>query len=408
MGIKLSIRMNFLCVAPLALAISVSVFATSANAQGSDDAALRQWIARLTDPDPAMRSEAELEILAIGEEALPQLKESLQDGNLEIHNRCRILIEKLQAQRKARLSKVFLDAADGDAVLEEFPAWASFSEFAGDQSVSTRKLFLKMCDEIPLVFNDYDLKVEQTGPALKHAALLVLVKPKHPSASVDVLLTAFLYLVDRTVSANDPSEKSRFSSVETLQGLNFISNADHAQYVRQSEFRSIIDAAVAKWVISQKDGPGVPDDMMFSLGYGTANPLLIDELFRNYGNFDKTGKLNFIDIVDRAVIGKKGAGVDRCIAWLEKALADKEVVVNSRLQKKPANKIEVTPRLLAESIIAAQFNKDVENKGPVKLSKIFGIYPRSGKGFLIVESEKERILLSEQLRVRMQRTETVK
>lgn len=407
MRIKLSIQKRCLFVLPVALAISLSFSANMSSAQGSEDVALRQWIGKLADPVPAVRSRAEFEILAIGEGALPLLKDGLRDSNLEVHNRCRSLLEKLEARRKARLSKAFLEAVEGDRVLEEFPAWSLFSEFVGDQSTVTRKLFLKMCDEIPLVFEDHDLKVEQTGQSLKQAARLVLVKAKHPSASVDVLLTAYLFLADRALKTKEPANEQLFNSVEVLEGVNFIANSENAPLVRQSKFRAIVDPAVGRWVMSKKDGQAIPDNAMFNLAYVTSNPLLIDELFRSYDMFDKAMKLNFIDIVARSAVGKNGSDFDRCIAWLEKALEDEEVVVNSRFQKRPAEKVEVTPKLLAESILAGLLNEDVENSGPIEFAKIFGIYPRSGKGFLIVESEKDRRLLSDKLRVRMQLSESV-
>jgi len=395
------------CVMSLALAIGLAISVAVSNAQVNESDSVEQWIARLADPVPAVRNNAEREILAIGEDALPLVRQGLRNGNLEIHNRCRTLLEQLETRRKARLAKVFMEAASGDESLKQFPAWQVFEQFAEDQSIESRKLFLKMCDSIPLVFSDYDFKVEQTGPALKQAARLALVKGKHPSATADVLLVAYLFLSDRASKSNESSSEPLFDSVEILEGLNFISNSEHAQVVRQSDFRIVVDAVVARWIKSQGENREIPDSTMFSLVYETTNPLLIDDLVRNYDSFDNSMKLNFIDIVSRAVAGKKGAGFDRCIEWFAKTIEDESTVLNSRFQKRPAEKIAVTPKLLAETVLAEILNKDLQSGEKIEFEKIFGIYPRSGKVFLIIKSEKGRQLLSDKLRVRIKPSEPV-
>ena len=403
---------KYIALSSIPVAIALLIPGPSLNAQDIENESPEKWIANLADPLPSVRSNAELAILKFGDDAIPLVKEGLQNGNLEIHNRCRILLEKLESQRRKRLAKIFLEAAEGDASLERFPGWLKFRQFLDDRSVLSRKLFLKMCDTIPLVFEDYDVKVEQTGPALKQATRLVLVKEKH-SARLDTLLIAYLFLADAAAKSKEASQGPLFESVEILEGVNFIADPEHASAVLKSEFRSLVDIAVARWIKSCNDAQSddgkqqIPDDTIFSLVYQTANPFLIDELVLKYDELDKAKKLDLIEIISRAAKGKKGADIDRCAQWLEKALDDDVVLVNSRFRKRPVEKIEVTARLLAEVVLAELLNKDVEINEPIELEPIFGIYPRSGRGFSVIKSEKGRQQLSNKLRVRLEQAEKV-
>ena len=374
-------------------------------AQDTEKESLQQLIESLADPLPSVRSKAEIAIFAAGDEAIPFVKDGLQNGNLEIHNRCRILLEKLESQRRERLSKIFLEAPEGDESLNQFPAWLKFRDFVDDRSVLRRKLFLEMCDGIPLVFENHDFKVEQNSAAFKQAARLVLVKDKHP-ASWDALLIAYLFLYDSALKSKE-GEEPLFNSVEVLEGVNSISHLEHARVVKSSKYRKIVDGSVARWIKSNNDEDQIPEDSIFNLAFATANPFMIDEIVLRYDQLDRKKKLHFFDIVSQATIGKKGVGIDRCVQWLEKALADESILVDSRFRKRPAEKIEVSAKMLAETLLAGQFNKDVENQERIDLEQVFGIFPRSGRGISIIQSEKARNSLSEKIRIRVKQSETV-
>lgn len=378
---------------------------------GKEDS-VERWISELANPAPTVRENAEAQILALGEEAMPLVRIGLQSSDLEISSRCKFLLDRLEVQRRQRLSKLFLEAAEGDDALANFYAWPEFARFADDQTVLCRKLYLEMCEKIRLVFTDYDFAVDQNGPALKQAARLALIPEKHPSVSSDILLVAYLFLSDRAErsveQSADAGSGSLFNSVEILEGINFISNSNHASVIRNSKYRKIIDVVVADWVLSRKEAYKIPDGTIFKLVYETQNSPLIDSIARNYGDLDRSKKLSFIDIVARAAGQKKSIGLDQCIKWLGKPLADNSTLVNSRFRKNPAEKVEVSAARLAEAVLAKRLASDVENPLSVELEKVFGIYPRSGKGFLIIKSQKDRQLLSEAIRVRMQQPEPVK
>lgn len=400
-----------IAVTSIAVAIFLSIPCPSLNAQDIENESPEKWIASLADPLPSVRSSAERAILELGDEVIPFVKEGLQNSNLEIHNRCRILLEKLESQRRKRLAKTFLEAEEGDASLEQFPAWLKFRQFVDDRSVLSRKLFLRMCDNIPLVFENYDFKVEQTGPALKQAARLVLFKEKH-SASWETLLIAYLFLADGATKSKEAAEGPLFNSVEILEGVNSISNPENSQVVLKSEFRGIVDGAVARWIKACKERQSgskqqLPEGTIFNLVYQTANPFLIDDLVVNYDELDKAKKFSFLEIVSRATVGKKGADINRCANWLKKALDDDFVMVNSRFTKRPAEKIEVTAKMLAETLLAELLNKDVENNEPIEFETVWGVYPRSGKAISVIKSQNDRQQLSNKLRVRMEQPKDV-
>lgn len=58
--------------------------------------------------------------------------------------------------------------------------------------------------------------------------------------------------------------------------------------------------------------------------------------------------------------------------------------------------------------MAAVINKGNETEEPVELTQVFGIYPLSGREFSIVESEKNRDLLAERVRIRLQQPEQLR
>jgi len=372
----------------------------------ANNESLESWIAQLADPNPAIRKTAETRILEHGEEALPAVKAGMRDSSLDIHHRCRILLEKIESARREELSEIFLNAEDDDVRLETYRAWPKFAKFVGSKRVLSRKLFLKMCNELPLLFEAYDFKSVQTAPELKQAARLVLVPDKHAGATPDVLAIAYLFLAEQA-RLNSKSEKPLFNNVEVLEAANFISNAENARRIRESDFRKVVDRCVAKW-IAQKGNAQIPENTKLNLIYQTANVHLIDGMERKYDSLNLQGKLGFVDIVYRSSIGKNGSGIDQCEAWLQRPLSDEASAVKTRFRKRPAETVEVSVKNLAEAVFAAMINKEFESEEPIELTKIFGIYPHSERGFLIVESEKGRELLAERLRVRLEQAEKVR
>ena len=235
---------------------------------------------------------------------------------------------------------------------------------------------------------------------------MVLVPDTHSLATPDVLAIAFLFLADQA-RQNSDSAKTLFDDVEILEAVGFISNSDNAAAIRGSDFREVVDRSVANW-ISQNADSQIPNRMRLKLIYETGNAHLIDAMERKYDSLKLQGKLEFIDIVYRASIGKNGVEFKRCADWLQKPLKDETTAAKTRYQKRPAETLEVTVKSLAESAMAAVINKGNETEEPVELTQVFGIYPLSGREFSIVESEKNRDLLAERVRIRLQQPEQLR
>ncbi len=393
---------------PLAIVV-LAIFCAFANLslagqENSDQEpnSLDQWVSQLTDDSPAKREKAELEILKSGEDALPAIKRGLQNGNLEIHDRCRILLERIERRRKKKFSKDFLDLNTSEEEIGQLNAWPKFRKFAGEDDVLHRKLFLSMCEKIPLLFDNYNFRSQLTAPALKQSARMALVPDKHINVSADLLLMSYLFVAGqaRIEQAEDSSASALFNSVEVLEAVNFISNPENASVVRNSEYRLIIDEAVASWLNMEVTRDGFPDETKWNLIYQTGNAFLIDQLESRYNSFEISEKLKFLAIVLRAANVNDKSLATRCLKWLSKPMADDSKVLKSRYRKRPAQTVDVTLKMLADAVAAKVVNREAEESEKIELEKIFGDFPLSASGYSILKGEEGVQKLSQRLLTR--------
>ncbi|WP_148618924.1 hypothetical protein [Mariniblastus fucicola] len=387
------------------------------TAQTDDDVSVSQYIERLADPDPEVRDRAETKILALGDAALPLVKAALESSNLEIHSRCRNLLERMEIDRRKRLAKSFLQADAGKESFAHFRAWPKFNKFVNGSdsdgsNILSRKLFLKMCLELPLAFEDYDFKSEQSGTALKQAARLTLIPDRHPGVASEVLLIGYLFLADHAnrIHAEElrpNGERSLFSDVEVLEAVNFISSSEHAQAIRRSEFREVLDRAIADWIRSEETNERISGRSRVKLIFVTCNPYLIDDEVNRYDALKASEKLGLIDIVAKSSKGKTGVEFARCAHWLKLPLDDESVAISSRLRRRPAEKVEISVQMLAQAVLAGLLNEDLPVEEQIQVENVFGIYPLSGAGFSIIKSETETERFLQLVRVRLRQSKAV-
>jgi hypothetical protein len=368
------------------------------------DRSIDQLISQLSDPLPANREKAEAAILAFGDAALPAIKRGLQEGSLEIHDRCQILRQRIVRRKRERVSKQFLDPDTTAKNLAQFEAWPHFSAFAGNDDVSHRELFLEMCDSIPSIFEDYGFKSELSATALKNSARMTLVPDRHYTASASVLTVAYLFLAD--LAAKKHSESSSleplFKDVEILEAVNFISNPDNSHIVRTGSYRSIIEVAAANWIEKESVRERLPSDLKWNLIFQTQNPVLIERLAASYDSFSVSEKLKFLDVLSVLASEDSDNASATCIKLLAKPMKDETKVLDSRYRKRPAQMLEVRARMLAEAIATKALSRGSTETKKIKLEKIFGDFPLSGAGYSVLNGGESREMLSQQLLSRKQ------
>jgi len=383
----------------------------SLHAQKSKDIEpdeISNWVSKLGDPDPGIRQNAELVILGLGERALPEVKRGIQSSSLEVNRRCKILFEKIELQRKKRISEIFLADDFDRKELNRFKAWPAFSKFTDSEDVATRKMFLKMCKQIPLVFEEYEIKGERTAAALKQLARLVLVQNKHPGASSESIVMAYLFLVDRAEQANQNSKEPLFGDVEILEAVSFFSNDGHASVGKKSDNREVIDRAVANWIKAKKPFKSSTDESRWKLIYRTSNLDLISDLENEYDSMEPEFKLKYVDVVSAAFLKNDEAALSQCWSLLKKPLADEAVVVESRFRRRPAEKIDVSIMLLSETRLSILLKNSGENAEQIELDAVFGRYPLSSTPFSIIKNENDRAALSDRVQARISNSDIVK
>ncbi len=391
---------------PSALLCFTAVFCASfwhaafafSQEQFSEDQ-IQIWIARLADADPDLRKEAEIELLAAGEKALTATRAGSNSSDLEISSRCRILVEKIEKERRTRVSKIFLaDEATQDDLIA-FPAWAAFRDFNNSEDIETRKLFLRMCKELSSVFVDYKISGEKDAASLKKKARLLLVPGDSYKGSTVAQTIGFLFLSDLAVkSLQGKQPKELFSMVETLEALRFISNYSNSSMIRDSEFRNLIELRIAEWVSYWESEGRISEEAKLNMIYQTSNLNLIQTLEASYESLSVEQRIRFIDIAYRASSNKKKESWIACRNWLKKPLDDETTAVQSRVRKEPAAKVVVTIKMLAEGVLAKAIKRSAGMGEPVKTEPIFGSFPFSKSAFVIIRKEQERKTLSEYLR----------
>lgn len=383
----------------LGVLICLSVFAPRATAQdrASNDQP-EQWVARLADPDPKLRQEAESKILAAGESSLSAVRAGMKSIEMEVSNRCKILLEKLLLQRRKRISAIFLAEDYEKEDLADFPTWIAFREFVKSEDIAVRKLFLKMCDELPSIFEDYELVDSDDAAALKKHSRLVLVPENNKRLSSVASTIGYLFLADQATKAySDGDSKDLFNNVETLEAIQHFSGYANARGIRASEFRSVIESRLADWVVQWEAAGRVPTDAKFDLIFQTSNMQLVEQLNEKYESLNVEQRMKYIDIVSRATSDKKNDSWLICRKWLKNPLNDETIAVRSRVRKEPAKQIAVSVSMLAEGVMARAIKKSVGTGDPIKVDTVFGSFPLSSTAFAIVRNEKDRVLLAEYL-----------
>ena len=403
----------------VAHSVSVAQQAESENSNGTDTAKVESLVSALGDPDPAIRKNAESAILNLGYEALPEIKAGIQNSNLEVNRRCKILLEKIELQQKKRIADIFLAPEYTGSNRFRFPAWPAFAEFTGSKDLRTRKLFLKMCDQLPAVFKDYGIKGEQTALALKKMSRLILGRGKNRKASSESVVIAYLFLAESAHKANSKNEAHSsnanpdaesdepfFSKVEMLEAVTFFSNNNHASVGRYSENRKLIDRALADWVMENVTFEG--DGSRLKLIYQTSNLNMIADLEEAYESLEPADRLKFVDIVSLAFSKNGKAELDQIRTLLEKPLADESVVVHSRIRARPGEKVDLTVQLLAQAVLAKSLKRCSPSGEPIELESVFGSFPMSHASFSIIKNEKDRELLIDQVQARIRNSDAVK
>lgn len=368
--------------------------------QESDSAV--QAVAQLSSSLPSIREKAETELLKMGVKALPAIRDGLRNGNLEVHDRCKILFERIERKRRKQLSERFLDLTSDETELGQFRAWAEFKTFLGQDDLLRRKLFLEMCDGIPLLFKEYDFKLEANAESFKKSARLALVPNQGFSAGSDVLVVAYLFNAQqgRKIHSDDASGSDLFSPVEVQEAVNFIANTSNATAVRDSQYRTIIDELVAGWIREESAKDGFPEEARWNLIFRIGNSQLVNQLEKEYESFSIDQKLKFLAVILHFTNEKGDSVVTDCLRWLKQPIADESPVMTSRFLKRPAETVKVSVKMLAESVAARLFNRKAEQKEKVELDKIFGNFPISGTDFSLLTSEKSRQMLSQWLQTR--------
>ena len=375
----------------------------------NQERSIDQWISQLSDPLPVRRDKAEAAILAFGDAALPALERGLQEGSLEVHDRCQILRQRIARRKRDRISKQFLDPDTKAEELAQFEAWPHFSAFVGKDDVAHRELFLDMCDSIPSIFEDYGFKSELSATALKNSARMTLVPDRHYTASASVLTVAYLFLADLAGKkhAEDSSSEPLFNDVEILEAVNFISNPDNSHIVRNGSYRSIVDEATANWIGVKSVRDRLPSELKWNLIFQTRNPALIEQVVAGYDSFSVSEKLKFLDIL--SVLASEDADTDSatCLKLLAKPMKDESKVLDSRYRKRPAETVVVRVRMLAEAIATNALVREPVEAKKIELEKVFGDFPLSGAGFLVLQGGESREMLSQQLLSRKREREQV-
>jgi hypothetical protein len=367
-------------------------------------------VGKLDDPDPKVREHSEAALLKLGDKAIRALRDGIQNGSLESSHRCVILFEKIEKQRLRRIANIFLAEDADENELARFQAWNSFAEFAGSGDLATRKMFLNMCDQIPSAFEGYDIKGEKTTSAIKQLARLILVPNKHRNASSESLVLAYLFLVQQAEKLHADSNKGDelFSEVETLEAVSFFSTSPHAVVGKGSGNRKVIDRVVAQWLSATNPFESSVDPARFRLIFHTSNLDLIAKLEDEYESLDPNTKLKYIDIVSIAFGSKDKSALQQTWKLLQKPLADKTTVARSRVRRRPAEKIEVTMQLLAESKLAGMLQNSQESEEQIELESVFGMYPMSFKQFSIIKKQNDRQSLSRKVQARIAVSDRIK
>ena len=404
-----SLRQKFLFNS-FALAILLCLcFFHSVNAQDEDSESVdvSALILKLDDVDPKVRERTEAAILKLEEKAIPELRNAIRHSSLEVKRRCVILFEKIELKQQSRIAEIFLAEDFDERELSKFEAWNSFFEFTQSNDVATRKMFLNMCDQIPSVFENYGIKGEQTAQALKQLARLILIPNKHPTAKSESIVLAYLFLVQQAEKVHVDSDEDLFSEVEILEAVSFFSTNQHAIVGKNSSNRKVVDRVVALWVKGKEPFESATDPSRLKLIFHTSNLDLIAELESEYESMEPATKLKYLDIVSRAFSTKDKSALKQTWELLEKPLADEAIVAESRFRKRPAEKVDVSIKLLAESKLAGLLRTSGENAEQIELDSVFGAYPLSLLQFSIIKKQIDRESLSRRVQARIEETNGV-
>lgn len=384
-------------IATLLLSLCL-VSALQAQQDAAADNSPEQWVSDLANPNPQLRRAAEFHLLAAGSETLPAVRAGMRSFDIEIASRCKVLFERIEIQRRERIAEQFLSENQAAAANDiELKAWPAFKAFADSEDALAKKLFLEMCDELPLVFEDYEIIGEQTAAGLKKSARLIFVGEENANASAVSRAIAYLFLADLATSrVADDEAKDLFDKVESLEAVHYFSNYSNSEVVRQSDFREIIESCFSKWVKRQETFKRISEEAKYRLIYKTGNRPLMRDLEKDFGSLSVSQKLKFIETVSNATSEEED--YDSCHKWLKEPLADETVAISTRVRKSPAKKIDVSIGRLAEGILAIAIKRSSKTGEPIKTEAVFGSYPYSSSPFLIVADESEREQMADLLK----------
>lgn len=412
---------NFAMIAMvLATACIVFDFGFSQEDAAADHPNLdvKALVRQLGDRDPAVRRAAEASILKIGPSAFGALQQGLKSTNLETCNRCRRLLQQLDITAEKERSKAFLSFDADDPKMSQFPAWTSFRQFAGGDTLENRELFIAMCESLADTFANWDFKIPAESQNFKRQARVLLSGSQ--SKSPEMVLVGYLFLCVEHDRSGQPEEQ-RLAKVEMLEAIGFMKSGRCVESVIASRFRDRIESLVSAWLLGQLNRIGAADDSLmdglWELAFRSRNARLFWNLANPYAELSTERKLQMLDCVAKLAVPEptavsvsapdaieansvtsKGALQLRVLGSLQSALDDKAVVLQTRFRKRPVLEFQLRVSDLAYDVLLRwlkqRYSEDV-NK--IETEQLFGGYPLSGDAFATLSDEADQSKLRELL-----------
>ena len=362
-----------------------------------------RWVSELADSDPQVRRLAEFALLAAAEDVVPALEVGVKSYDLEVSSRSNILLEKIKLRRKRRISKLFLvEDQPADPSLN-LAAWPEFRRFVGSDEIAVRRMFLRMCDELPSVFENYGIRGQQSAAALAKIAAAVLTKGNGSKGDALAAEIAFLFLTDLANEKRDGSTSGElFDEAEMGEFVAFFTSDSSGRW-RRIDFEPAFSRLIADWMLQQKAAGFVSDSELFRFVHQSGNKALLQRLKDQYDSLDVSLKLKFIDLVTAVVAREKKKDWRGVHAWLKDALVDDAIAIRTRRKKNPSKELTVTVQMLAQGTLAKAIEQSLTTGEPVKSEAVFGSFEFSGTPFLIVAQEQEKKRLNEYLESNLKR-----